>query len=134
MAAKITAKKATAKRPSARPRPQIEAPPVSAVADPVEIPRLTTRTEPAERVPLFYIDDVEYSVTRSPGVNIGLKYLHLQRTQGEQNAIAFLLEKLLGSEGFLALLEYDDLTAEQFQEICRIASDLTVGALELPKD
>jgi hypothetical protein len=45
----------------------------------------------------------------------------------------YLLAKLLGEDGYRALREYDDLTAEQFQQITEIASRLTLGALELPK-
>lgn len=127
MAATVKATKKTTSRTRPAPAPVATEPGF-------EVPRLTTAREPGERVPLFYIDDTVYTVERSPGVNVSLAYLHLRRTQGEETAIAYLLEKLLGTEGFLALMEYDGLTAEQFQKICQIASDLTVGALEVPKE
>ncbi|MCX4750897.1 hypothetical protein OG455_41185 [Kitasatospora sp. NBC_01287] len=131
MAATVRAK-APAKRPS-RTAPDPTPTPAAGGAVAFEPPRLTSSTAPAERVPLFYIDDREYSVTLKPGVNVGLKYLHLSRTIGEAQAMDYLLEKLLGAEGYQALMDYDDLTQEQFQGICEIASRLTVGALELPK-
>lgn len=134
MAAKPPTSKAAAKRP-ARPRPALPAPAPQASGSALDFepPRLTTSTKPAERVTLFYIDDREYSIEMRPGVNVGLKYLHLSRTVGEDQAMDYLLERLLGPEGHQALQDYDDLTQEQFEQICKIASRLTLGALEPPK-
>jgi hypothetical protein len=129
MAAKTPIRKAPAKRPALPPAPTAN----GSNATEFEPPRLTTSTEPPDRVTLFYIDDREYSVTLKPGVNVGLRYLHLVRTVGENQAMDYLLEKLLGSEGYQALMDYDDLTSEQFQQICEVASKLTLGALEPPK-
>jgi hypothetical protein len=66
-------------------------------------------------------------------MNVGLQFLHLSRDQDDSAAMDYLLAKLLGEDGYRALREYDDLTAEQFQQITEIASRLTLGALELPK-
>lgn len=97
-------------------------------------PRLTSSSPTeAPRVPLFYIDDVEYCISARPGVNVGLKFMDLHRTQGEYVAISYLLERLLGTEGYHALLEHDGLTPAQFQQICEIAAQLVLGALEAPK-
>lgn len=134
MAATVKASKSTAKRPAQKPQRQLRPEPA---AEPdgldFEPPRLTSSSEPARRVALFYINDTEYTVTTRPGVNVGLKYLHLNRTQGEAIAFDYLLEKLLGAEGYQALMDYDDLTQEQFQQICEVAAKLTLGALEAPK-
>lgn len=138
MAARVTAaKKAAPARPAARrqnlaPAP---APLEEPSANGFEVLRLSSNPKRAEeRVPLFYIDDVEYSVAKRPGVNVGLQFMHLYRTEGEQSAVDYLLGKLLGDDGYRALREYDDLTAEQFQQICEIATKLTLGAMELPKE
>jgi hypothetical protein len=131
MVANVTAtkKKAPAKRPAARTAPALPAP---APAD--DVIRLTSDPERVEeRVALFYIDDVEYTVAKRPGVNVGLEYLHLSRTQGQEIAVDYLLGKLLGEAGYTALREYDQLTSEQFQQICEVAARLTLGAMELPK-
>jgi hypothetical protein len=95
--------------------------------------RLSSNSEPAERVPLFYINDTEYSINARPGVNIALQYLHTYRAEGDTVATAHLLERLLGIEGFQALMNFDDLTMEQFNQICAIAVQLTLGAIEAPK-
>jgi hypothetical protein len=130
MVAKVTAKKTPAKRSAARTAPAL---PASAPAD--DVIRLTSDPGLAEeRVPLFYIDDREYTVAKRPGVNVGLEYLHLSRTSGQEIAIDYLLGKLLGEEGYRALREYDQLTSDQFKQICEVAARLTLGAIELPKD
>lgn len=146
MAAKVTAtaKKTAAKRPS-RPRTLAPAPAPDQESEPspldpgaageFEVLRLTRspdRTE--ERVPLFYIDDVEYTVVQRPHANVGLKMLELLRTQGEPAAQAYVLGKLLGPEGYAALLDYDDLTTEHYAHICKVAARLALGSLELPKE
>jgi hypothetical protein len=124
----MAAKKTAAKRPA------LPAAPTASGSDlGFEPPRLTTSDQPADRVVLFYIDDRPYSIELKPGVNVGLKYLHLVRTVGENQAMGYLLEKLLGAEGYEALMNYDDLTPEQFEKVCDVASKLTLGALEPPK-
>ncbi|MGA5820806.1 hypothetical protein ACPC54_23435 [Kitasatospora sp. NPDC094028] len=129
MAAKVTAsKQASARRPAPAPVPSVSAGPE------FEVLRLTTTPQVAERrVPLFYIDDTEYTIPARPRMNIALQYMHLAKDQGDAVAADFLLGSLLGEEGYRALREYDQLTAEQFQQITTVASRLTLGALELPK-
>ncbi len=82
------------------------------------------------KVDLFHLNDVTYQIPAKPRVNVALRYLWQAKTLGETSATAGLLEALLGSEGFLALTEYDELTAEQFGQIVAIAQKVTLGALE----
>jgi len=83
-----------------------------------------------EMVPLFSIDGKEYRVPAKPRVNVALKYLTNAREHGEQMAQMMLLEDLLGAEGYKALAEYDDLTAEQLSQVADLAAKLTLGQLE----
>jgi hypothetical protein len=132
MAATVKATKAVAtKRPAAR-RPKAT-PVTEANGRGIQVLRLTTGTTEAARVPLFYIDDREYTVKASPGMNIALQFLHIGRTQGEGIAIDYLLGKMLGDEAYKALREYDDLTAEQLMQIIETVTSLAMGAMELPK-
>lgn len=132
MVAKVTAKKTPAKRPAARTAPALPA--LGQDDSHFEAVRLTTDPdEVEERVPLFYIDDVEYTVAKRPGVNVGLQYLHLTRTAGQEMAVDYLLGKLLGEDGYRALREYDKLKSADFERICEVAARLTLGAMELPK-
>lgn len=132
MATTVKAGKTATKRstPVSEPEPSV----LEQSGSDFEVLRLTTRKDaPSERVPLFYIDDTEYSVAKKPGVNVGLQFMHLHRTEGETAAVDYLLGKLLGEDGYRALREYEDLTPEQFQQITEIATKLTLGAMELPK-
>ena len=142
MTAKVTAKKTPAKRTS-RPRTPTPAPapePEPSPLDPgaggeFEVLRLTRRTDRAEeREPLFYIDDVEYTILKRPSPSIGLQCLHLFRTQGDGVATDYVLAKLLGPEGYAALRDYDDLTPQQYKQICQVAIKRALGSLEVPKE
>ncbi|MFE2407126.1 hypothetical protein ACFXDE_02145 [Kitasatospora sp. NPDC059408] len=128
MAAKVTASKKAASRMSPPPAPLAPAEPG------FEVLRLTTAPRADEkRVPLFYIDDVEYTIPARPRMNVALQYMHLAKDQGDAVAADYLLGSLLGEDGYRALREYDQLTPEQFQQITAIATRQTMGALELPK-
>ncbi|MGW2371659.1 hypothetical protein [Kitasatospora sp. NPDC001683] len=128
MAAKVTASKKPSRGPIPPPAPTAPAEPA------FEVLRLTTTPQvDEERVPLFYIDDVEYTIPARPRMNIALQYMHLAKDSGDAVAADFLLGSLLGEEGYRALREYDQLTPEQFQQITAIATRQTMGALELPK-
>lgn len=128
MAAKVTA----SKKPS---RGTVPPPMPTAPTEPAfEVLRLTTTPRvDEERVPLFYIDDVEYCIPKRPRMNVALQYMHLAKDQGDAVAADYLLGSLLGEDGYRALREYDQLTPEQFQQITAIATRQTMGALELPK-
>ncbi|RPE39741.1 hypothetical protein EDD90_2758 [Streptomyces sp. Ag109_O5-1] len=124
-------KKTAAKRP---PRKTAPAPVVEPAEDGPEVVRLTTDPDKAEvRIPLFSIDGKEYSIPARPRLNVALQFMHMTRKQGDTTAMDFLLEKLLGTDGYQALREYDALTPEHFAKITAIASEVTLGALEAPK-
>lgn len=138
MAARVTATKTATKRTPAR-RPAPAPAPEPAVPEQpsgeFEVLRLTTsKKREEERVPLFYIDDREYTIPRRPRMNIALQFMHIAREQNGDAAMDYLLEKLLGEEGYRALRDYDDLEPEEFRQITAIAYKLTLGALELPKE
>jgi hypothetical protein len=93
----------------------------------------TTEAEPEVRVPLFYIDDVEYTVLKNPPPTVGLQYLRILKEQGEGFAAYFLLTNLLGEEGYAALENYDKLTREQYDKILELAVEISTGQSERPK-
>lgn len=116
----------------AMPRPGPEEEP----ADAPQILRLKTAPKGAKRKreTLFYIDDVEYSVEVHPSPARSLKYLKLMRDEGADIATQYMLENLLGTEGYQALMEYEDLTDEQFEQVVTAASKIMLGSFEGPKE
>jgi hypothetical protein len=62
--------------------------------------------EAEKRVPLFFIDDVPYTVPKKPNPVIGLTFLKLAHEEGVEEANYYLLMEMLGEEGYQALLDY----------------------------
>lgn len=87
-----------------------------------------------ERITLFSIDDKEYSIPTSVKPNVGLKVMNVMRKQGETAGVDFMLETVLGVEGYTALMNFDDLTNDDLKKIIKIAFELVAGATENPKD
>jgi hypothetical protein len=87
-----------------------------------------------ERVPAFSINGVTYSIDVRPLTNVGLRYVHLARTRGNEIAIDFMLEALLGEEGYEALMSYPDLTEADLKAVVEGASKIMAGTLDVPKD
>lgn len=86
--------------------------------------------EITETVELFELDGKKFFIPAVPRLNISLKYLRLMRKEGQSNAIAYLLEALLGEDGFEALTDYDHLKKEQFQQIVQAAQKVALSTME----
>lgn len=102
---------------------------------PAKIVSLHSAVNPPEnqRIPAFSINGVVYSIATRPKTNAGLKYIHLARTKGQEIAVDFMLETLLGKEGYEALMDFDDLTEEDLTAVMNAASKIMLGAVEGPK-
>ncbi len=105
-----------------------------------EVLRLTpvSDPEPARRVPLFTITlsgkERVYTVLADPQPVIGLEYTHRCRTEGVGMALDWLLEAMLGTEGYSALRGYDQLTSADIGRVMDVVLKITLGALDIPKD
>lgn len=85
---------------------------------------------PVGRVELFRLDGVVYTIPDRTRANIGLKYLWLEKEQGTGPAEQWLLEELVGEDGYRALMEYDHLETEDMERIMTIAQRVVLGSLE----
>ena len=96
-----------------------------------EIIALTTPKKPSsvKTVVLFSIDGKEYAIPSKVRPNKALQIMHVFRTQGATNGVDFMLETLLGHEGYTALLGYDELEDENLEKIIKIAFELVNGAV-----
>lgn len=87
----------------------------------------------ADRVVLFTIDDVEYSVPAKPGPNVTLKFLdEMRRTGNEMFAALGLLEAMLGKEKYQDLLNYDELEDDTLGDILEQVVNLAMSRVEGP--
>jgi hypothetical protein len=97
---------------------------------------ITLTSKPAvdrEMVDLFSIDDVTYQMPKRVGANIALGYMKLVRTHGQEAAIGWALEKVLGEDAYTALMNCDEVTAEDLETIMKVVHDNVMGAVENPK-
>src|ERR1700733_9429126 len=99
------------------------------------IPRLDSKRPKREvkREPIFTIDEVEYTAPAEVPPHMGLKYLHLMRTEGQGAANYFMLMTVLGEEGYLALMNYEQLEQEEYDLVLKIATKKMIGPQEVPK-
>jgi len=97
--------------------------------------RLSTKEKaPApEMLTLFYLDDEPYQVPKNPPPTYALRYLKLLRTEGQVVAGAYMLETMLGAEGYEALMNYEQLTTDQMDFILTAALRIATGKTERPK-
>lgn len=86
-----------------------------------------------QRVPAFSINGKVYTILTKPKTNAGLRYIHLARTKGAEQAVDYMLETLLGTEGYEALMDFDDLTEEDLTAVINAAARIMTGAVEAPK-
>jgi hypothetical protein len=97
--------------------------------------RLSTNSEapPEERVPLFYIDDVEYTAPKQFTASFALRYVNVVVNRGIDAGVAWLLENGLSPGGYQALLTHDQLEPEQLAVIVSHLQEMVAGAMDVPK-
>ena len=113
--------------------------PLSSVRDdddgaPKVIKLTSGKRKPARRVPLFSIDDDTYTIAAEAKTNDSLRYLDIMRKKGSEAAIGFMMETLVGPEGWQALQDYDDLTDDDLAQIIAAAAKIMNGPMEDPKE
>lgn len=94
--------------------------------------RISTKdkVEEIERVPLFYIDDDEYTIPKKFAPNVGIQYLRDLNEDGRDFAVARLMKAALGSEAFDALADCESITKEQMEKINGMIIELALGAVD----
>lgn len=88
----------------------------------------TTPRKPGRRVVIFYVDGKPYSVPEEPPANWTLNYMDAIRRHGELVASTWLMETMLGAEGYNVLRSNRDMTDEQLaQVVVKIQDQLGKG-------
>lgn len=94
------------------------------------------KSKPAEdrqMVDLFSIDGHVYQMPVKVGANVALGYMRLVRTHGQDAAMGWALEQVLGEDAYTALMACDDLEPEDLEAVMRAVHDNVMGAVEVPK-
>lgn len=84
----------------------------------------------AKTVTLFAIDGKEYTIPAKSRPTVLLKQMWNIKLHGEEVAAATMVIDLLTPENFEALMGYEDLTDEQFNQVVELAKTVTLGDLE----
>jgi hypothetical protein len=124
-------------RPAGAPRHPVGSRPATP-APPAEVLRLTSEpTEPEVREALFYIDDVEYTIPVDPSPGIAAEAMAIL-ADGQGSLVAqamaehYIMNELLGKEGWAALRHCPSLKKGDLQRVMTICRDKAMGALEDP--
>lgn len=103
--------------------------------------------EPEAREPLFYIDDTEYSIPSAPSASIGLGAQKTLAEEREQLLAAgldlkaatmtamglaqhYILRRMLGPEGYEALVGYDRLKRADLTRLMEVCSEKAYAEME----
>jgi hypothetical protein len=89
--------------------------------------------EDRQMVDLFSIDGTAYQMPVKIGANIALGYMKLVRTHGQEAAMGWALEKVLGTDAYDALMACDDVEPEDLEAIMKAVHENVMGAVEVPK-
>jgi hypothetical protein len=130
--AATTARKAAAKK-TAAPRPRVVKPrPVAAVVaeGPVEgiVLDADRPVTPVDVFEIFAIGDKRYFAPVRPHARVELTYLYKIRHEGPDQANGYLLEELVGHDGYVALMNYEALEADDLDRIFNLLREAIQGA------
>ena len=76
---------------------------------------------------LFRLDGKEYEAVANPSASLMLRYLDRLRKWGPNPAISWLLEEMVGAEGYEALLTSPKVTQKDFAAVTRAAVRIVMG-------
>lgn len=96
--------------------------------EPIHIPADDDVEE--ERVPLFYLGDVEYTIPREIPPGAALQYLRQARESGHELATPPLLIRVLGEDAYMALEQSKAVREDQLERIVKLIVDLALGQKE----
>jgi hypothetical protein len=115
------ARKAPAKKRAAAPRRAVNtAAGDSVYDDPAREPVVLDperEAPPADMFPIFAIGDKQYYAPIRPHARVEITYLYLCRHEGPDAANGYILEELVGTEGYVALMGYEGLTRDDLNRI-----------------
>jgi len=94
-----------------------------------------TSTPVAERdmVDLFSIDGTVYQMPVRIGAGVALGYMKMVRTKGQDIAMGWALEQVLGEAAYTALSECEDLQPEDLEAVMKAVHENVMGAVEAGK-
>jgi hypothetical protein len=85
---------------------------------------------PIGRVPLFYVGQKEYTIPVDVPGSLTLQALDMTAEKGEVEATVWVMKKVLGEDGYKALLTHPDITKRELAGIQKVIRELVFGEAE----
>jgi len=82
------------------------------------------------RVPLFYIDDTEYTIPNEVDMVIALRYAEVTTVEGQEAALVGLFKEVVGEEAWAALLAYKGMAKDELIQLLESVNEHVMGALQ----
>ncbi|MFJ8935353.1 hypothetical protein ACIRL0_06490 [Streptomyces sp. NPDC102365] len=103
---------------------------VPTIAGGFEPLRFSSKAPTEERVPIFYVDDDEYTIPKFISRSFSLGVMERARDVGMEIAVTEAMEELLGDDGYKALLNCPSISDEDWDAFQTIFRDLVFGKPE----
>lgn len=101
------------------------------VGKPIEPVVISTEgADTDEKIHIFTIDDTDYYMPAYVPASLSLQALDRMRRHGQEAALSWLLEAVLGAEAYQALMDCPTLTGPQLKAVMRIIGDHVLGQME----
>lgn len=81
---------------------------------------------------LFTIDGKAYDLWVNAPASVGLRYLKMVRTENQEAAAVWLMEQMIGEDGYEALMNYSKLKAKDLERIMRVVKEYALADEESP--
>lgn len=94
---------------------------------------LTSEAPVIEMEDVFSIDGRVFQMPARVTTNTALIYMRMVRKQGEEAAISWAVERVLGEDAYVALMNCESLTKDQLGQVMEIVKTKLLGAVDGPK-
>lgn len=94
---------------------------------------LKGKTAERQMVDLFSIDGTVYQMPVQVSAGLALGYMKLVRTHGQEAAMGWAMERVLGTEAYDALINCEELKPEDLEAVMQVVHENVMGAVEAGK-
>jgi hypothetical protein len=98
---------------------------------PVELFTVDAAEREPDLVHIFSIDGVPYHMDRNQDASVALQYLKLVRSRGENVALSFMIEEVMGEKAYEALMNYKGITPAQLGQVMLAVQTVLLGSGDL---
>ncbi len=90
----------------------------------------TDEVEEDEGIPVFSLDGTVFTMPTVVSASVSLQALHMARTEGQEAAMSWVMEEVLGTEAYDTLRTCKALTGPQLTAIMEAVEEHVLGQVE----